>query len=48
MAKEAVEALAKVVEEAAKEIVLTNHGQDRYRTIRADPLYRSVKGTLLT
>ena len=36
MTEEAVEALAKVVAEAEEEIVLTNHGQDRYRTIRAD------------
>ena len=40
--------VAKVVSEASEEIVLTNHGQDRYRTIRADPLHRSLKGTLLT
>ena len=37
MSEEAVEALAKVVAEAVEEIVLTDHGQDRYRTRRADP-----------
>ena len=37
MAEEAVKALANVVAEAEEEIVLTNHGQDRYRTRRADP-----------
>ena len=48
MSEEAVEALAKVVAEAEEEIVLTDHGQDRYKTRRADPLHRSLKGTLLT
>ena len=48
MAEEAVEALEKVVAEAEEETVLTDHVQDRYRTIRADPLHRSLKGTLLT
>ena len=37
MSEEAAEALAKVVAEAEEEIVLTDHGQDRYRTRRADP-----------
>ena len=40
--------VAKVVAEAAEEIVLINRGQDRYKTRRADPLHRSLKGTLLT
>ena len=48
MAEEVVDVLAKVVAEVEEEIVLTNHGQDRYRTIRAYPLHRSLKGTLLT
>ena len=48
MSEGAVEAVAKVVTEAAEEIVLTDHGQDRYRTIRADPLHGSLKGTLMT
>ena len=43
-----VELVAKVAAEAAEEIVLTDHGQDRYKTRRADPLHRSSKGTLLT
>ena len=47
MAEGVVEVVAKVVEEAAEEIVLTNHGQDRYKTRRADPFHRSLKGTLL-
>ena len=48
MAEVEVEVVAKVVAEAAEEIVLTDHGQDRYKTRRADPLHRSLKGTLLT
>ena len=48
MAEGAAGVVARVVAEAAEEIVLTNHGQDRYRTIRADQLHRSLKGTLLT
>ena len=48
MSEEAVEVLAKVVAAAEEEIVLTNHGHDRYRTRRADPLHKSLKGTLLT
>ena len=48
MAEEAVEALAKMVAETEEEIVLTDHGQDRYRTRRADPQHRRLKGTLLT
>ena len=48
MAEGAVEVVAKVVTYAAEEIVLTNHGLDRYRTRRADPLHRSLKVTLLT
>ena len=48
MAEEAVEVLAKVVAEAEEETVLTDHGQDRYRNRRADPLHRNLKGTLLT
>ena len=48
MAEGAVEVVAKVVAEAAKEIVLTNHSQDRYKTRRADPMHRILKGTLLT
>ena len=44
MAEEAVEVLEKVVAEAVEEIVLTDHGQDRYRTRRAEPLHRSLKG----
>ena len=48
MTEGAVEVVAKVVEEAAEGIVLTDHGQDRYRTRRADPLHRSLKGTLWT
>ena len=37
MAEESREALVKVVAEAEEEIVLTDHGQDRYRIRRADP-----------
>ena len=37
MAEGAVEVVAKVVAEGAEEIILTNHGQDRYRTRRTDP-----------
>ena len=48
MAEGAVEVVAKVVAEAAEEIVLSDHGQDRYKTRRADPLHISLKGTLLT
>ena len=48
MAEEVVDVVTKVVVETAEEIVLTYHGQDRYKTIRADPLHRSSKGTLLT
>ena len=48
MAEGAVDLVAKVVAEVAEEIVLTNHGQDRYKTRRADPLHRSLKGVLLT
>ena len=48
MVEGAVEVVAKVVAEAAEEAVLTNHGQDRYKTRGADPLHRSFKGTLLT
>ena len=48
MAEGAVEVVAKVVTEAAEEIVLTDHGQDRYRTRRADPSHRSLKETLQT
>ena len=48
MAEGAVEVVAKVVAEAAEEIVLTDHGQDRYKTRRADLLHRSLKGPLLT
>ena len=47
MVEGAVEVVAKVVAEAAEEIVLTDHGQDRYKTRRADPLHRSLKVTLL-
>ena len=43
MTEEATEALAKVVAEAEEEIVVTDHGQERYRTIRADPQHRSLK-----
>ena len=43
-----VEVVAKVVTEAAEEIVLTDHGKDRYKTRIADPLHRSSKGTILT
>ena len=43
-----VEVVAKVVTEVVEEIVLTDNGQDRYRTIRADPSHLSLKGTLLT
>ena len=46
MAEEAVEVLVKAVEEEEEEIVLTDHGQDRYRTRRADLLHRILKGTL--
>ena len=46
MAEEAVEVAAKVVAEVVEEIVITNHGQDRYRTRISDPLHRSLKGTL--
>ena len=45
MAEGAVEVLAMVVAEAGEEIVLTDHGQDRYKTRRADPLYRGSNGT---
>ena len=31
-----------------EEIVLTDHGQYRYKTRRAYPLHGSLKGTLLT
>ena len=48
MAEGAVEVVAKVVAEAAEEIVLTDYGQDRYKIRKADPLYRCLKGTLLT
>ena len=48
MAEGAVEVVAKVVAEAEEEIVLTDHGQDRYKTRRADPLHRSSKVNLLT
>ena len=48
MAEGAVEVVAKVVAEAAEEIVLTDHGQERYRTRRSDPSHRSLKGNLLT
>ena len=48
MTEEAVEVLAKVAAEAEEEIVLTDHGQDRYRTRRVDPYHRSLKGILLT
>ena len=37
MAEEALEDMAKGVAEAEEETVLTNHGQDRYKTKRADP-----------
>ena len=43
-----VDVVSKVVAEAAEEIVLTDHGKDRYKTRTADPLHRSLKGTLLT
>ena len=36
IAEEAVEVVAMVVAEGAEEIILTNHGQDRYRTRRTD------------
>ena len=48
MAEGAAVFVAKVVAEVAEEIVLTDHGQERYKTRRADLLYRSLKGTLLT
>ena len=48
MAEGAVEVVEKVVAEAAEEIVLTDHGQDRCKTRRADPFHRILKGTLLT
>ena len=52
MAEGAVEVVAKVVAkvvaEGAEEIVISDHGQDRYKTRRADLLHRSLKGTLLT
>ena len=48
MAEGAVEVVAKVVAEEAEESVLTDHVQDRYKTRRADPLHRSLKGTLMT
>ena len=48
MTEGAVEVVAKVAAEAAEDIVLTDHVQDRYITRRADPLHRSLKGTLLT
>ena len=44
MAEGAVEMLAKVVAEAAEEIVLTDYGQDRYKTRRAEPCHISLKG----
>ena len=44
----AVEVVAKVVAEAAEEIVLTDHVQDRYKTRKSDPLHRILKVTLLT
>ena len=43
-----MEVVEKLVVEAAEEVVLTDHGQDRYKTRRADPLHRSLKGTILT
>ena len=46
-----VEVVAKVAAEAveaAEAMVLTDHGQDRYKTRRVDLLHRSLKGTLLT
>ena len=48
MEEGAVEVVANVVAEAEEAIVLTNHGQDRYETRRANPLHRSLKETLLT
>ena len=48
MTEGAVDVVAKVVEEAEEEIVLTNHGRDRYKTRRADLLHISLKGNLLT
>ena len=48
MAEGEVEVVEKEVEEAVDEIVLTDHGQDRYKTRRADPLHRILKGTLMT
>ena len=47
MAEGTVEVVAKVVVEAEEEIVLTDHGQDRYKTRRADLLHISLKGTNL-
>ena len=47
MAEGEVEVVAKVVAEAADEIVITDHGQDRYKTRIADLLHGSLKGTLL-
>ena len=44
MAEGAVEVVEKVVAEAAEEIVLTDHGQDRHKTRRAEPWHRSLKG----
>ena len=38
MAEGEVEVVAKVVAEAAEDIVLTNHGQDIYKTRRSDLL----------
>ena len=46
IAEGAVEVVEKVVSEAAEDIVLTDHGQYRYKTRKADPLHRSLKGTL--
>ena len=48
MAEGAVEVAAKGVAEATEEIILIDHGQERYKTRIADPLHRSLKGTLLT
>ena len=48
MAEGAVEVVAKVVAEAAEDTVLTNHGQDRYKTRGVDPLHKNLKGTILT
>ena len=48
MAEVAVEVVAKVVSEAEEEIILTDNGQDRFKTRRVDPLHRSLKRTLHT